>query len=884
MSLFNVPLVSMFICLSGTICAQTVITGRVTDSTGKGIGSATITAKKIDGLGVSAYGISNTDGNFKLIIRETESDSIAITITHLAYEAKTMLIPNTSSTHTVVMAAGNTMLREVQVSKLPPVSHDRDTIAYAVDAFTFKGDRVIGDIIKKLPGIEMEGDKILYQGKPIQQFKVNNLDLMGGRYAMINKNLPVDVVKKVQVIENDQPIKILDSLIISDRASLNLELKKFTLTGTGNIGAGLMPGLWDLSLTPMTFGQSFQMLNSVQSNNVGKDATRDLKPFYDGGTFLDHQANNSKGPSFLELGNIATPGFDETKWLDNKLILFSSNLLRRLKDGVEIRGNISYYNNRRNRNGSSSTTFYAPEGHILLTERISNTFRTDDLVLGVMIEKNEKDIYLHNRLNYHGQWNGDGGLLTMNQTESIHQDRSLEDFSLMNNLSFARFIGKQLVSIQSNIEIARTPQHLTITPGQFPGILNGGIPYERLRQAVNNASFFANNQVKLTHQIGRFAVTPSLGVNYRSNRLQSSITTTANNESHRLGQGFANDMTSNQFQIAPSLRFDYRRNGWQLMLSVPYQFNVFNVAQQGEKKLDAVQESAILPSFLAIYTADGKNELAANIRYGNQFEHMDYFYDALIVNNYRSMKRHDVTLLGSTGFNSTVSYRFKNALKATFMNADYSYSYHTRNYLMSNAIGHGGQLTIDVVDRDNNRYSHSISFGYSKLFAGIKTTVKVNGSSNFGKSDYLLNNSVHRLRSRSLKGGLELVNSSWDYLGVSYKVDYGKFISQVPYLISNHVIQNNHSLEIHGYFSENHRITLFNTYHLNNIVGVNDQFFVDAAYLWTVKKLNTDIKISALNIFDNRKFVQRFSDEYQLIVMDFAFRPRQFLISTHFRF
>src|SRR5690606_32846917 len=105
----------------------------------------------------------------------------------------------------------------------------------------------------------------------------------------------------------------------------------------------LMPGLWDLSLTPMTFGKSFQMLNSLQSNNIGKDVTKDLKPFYTGGTFFDAQVSNTTGPSFLNLRDMATPGFGEKKWLDNQVVLFSSNMLRKLKGGLEVRGNVSYY-------------------------------------------------------------------------------------------------------------------------------------------------------------------------------------------------------------------------------------------------------------------------------------------------------------------------------------------------------------------------------------------------------------------------------------------------------------------------------------------------------------------------------------------------------------
>lgn len=875
------------ICLSLSIGvrAQSVISGSVTDTTGNGIGGVSVTSKQTNEIRVLAYSFSNADGSFKFTTkREFDADSITLTFTHLAYESQTIIISNETSSHKIVMKERNSMLKEVRISKLPPVSRRKDTIAYAVDAFTFKGDRVIGDIIKKLPGIEMQGDQILYQGKPIQQFKVNNLDLMGGRYAMINKNLPADAVKNVQVIENDQPIKILDSLIISDRASLNLELKKFTSTGTGDVGIGLMPLLWNLSLTPMTFGKSFQMLNSLQSNNIGKDATKNLKPFYTGGTFFDAQINNTTGPSFLNLRDVTTPDFDEKKWLDNQVVLFSSNVIQKLKGGLDVRGNISYYNDLKRHFGFSATSFFSPQGKVLLSEDIRNTYRANDLEMGILVEKNEKHVYLRNRLNFHGRWNSDRGQLHRNQTESIYQDRSHEDFSLMNNLSIGRFIGKKLVSIQSDIEITKTPQQLLVLPGQLFDLLNGGIPYDRMRQSVTNSRFLTNNRVKLTHQFGALAVTPSLDVNYKSNKLQSFITTTSDGQETRLGESFTNDMAVNRFQISPGLRFDYRAKNWRIFLSAPYQLNIFNISKKDVNKLDNVVANTYRPSLFSIYNIDAKNELQASVNYSREVEDMDFFYNSNIATSYRSMKKYDTKLLGSTDFTSALSYRYKNTFSANFADVEYIFSEKKRDFLLSNSVGHDGQLIVEVLERPSQQYSHRLIVGYSRLFAGIKTTVKMNGKTGLGQSDYLLNNVVARQRSRSWEGILELENSSWDNLRISYKLDYGRFDRDLASTITNRVIRSNHSFDVNVYLLNNHRISFFNVYHRNNIEGMSDQYFLDAEYQWTIKKLKTDIRLSALNIFDTRRFVQHFSDEYQLIVTDFELRPRQVLLSTHFRF
>ena len=67
-----------------------------------------------------------------------------------------------------------------------------------------------------MPGIEVLDDgKILYQGKPINKYYIEGLDLLEGKYNLANKNLPHKEVTKVQVLENHQPIKVLDSLVYS---------------------------------------------------------------------------------------------------------------------------------------------------------------------------------------------------------------------------------------------------------------------------------------------------------------------------------------------------------------------------------------------------------------------------------------------------------------------------------------------------------------------------------------------------------------------------------------------------------------------------------------------------------------------------------------------
>jgi hypothetical protein len=82
-----------------------------------------------------------------------------------------------------------------------------------VNSFSKEQDRSIGDVLKRMPGIEVLPDgKILYQGKAINKYYIEGLDLLEGKYNLANDNLPYQEVSQVQILENHQPIKTLDSL------------------------------------------------------------------------------------------------------------------------------------------------------------------------------------------------------------------------------------------------------------------------------------------------------------------------------------------------------------------------------------------------------------------------------------------------------------------------------------------------------------------------------------------------------------------------------------------------------------------------------------------------------------------------------------------------
>ena len=99
-------------------------------------------------------------------------------------------------------------------------------------------------------------------------------------YNLANNNLSANAVSKVEILENHQPVKVLDSLEFSERASINIKLKNdITISGTATAGMGAAPLLWHTKITPMIFTKKRQAIVSYQSNNTGSDVSGQIRNF-----------------------------------------------------------------------------------------------------------------------------------------------------------------------------------------------------------------------------------------------------------------------------------------------------------------------------------------------------------------------------------------------------------------------------------------------------------------------------------------------------------------------------------------------------------------------------------------------------------------------------
>ena len=117
-------------------------------------------------------------------------------------------------------------LKETIVKAQQAIKVKGDTIEFDADSFKVGNEEVLEDILKKLPGIEVQNGKVLYKGKEMKQVTVGGREVLGGNEKLLNKNLPSDAVSKIQLNTKCKSNPFASSLQEDDEQfSLNIELK-----------------------------------------------------------------------------------------------------------------------------------------------------------------------------------------------------------------------------------------------------------------------------------------------------------------------------------------------------------------------------------------------------------------------------------------------------------------------------------------------------------------------------------------------------------------------------------------------------------------------------------------------------------------------------------
>jgi len=873
----------VFLLFSSICFSQATISGKIVRGENTPLQGSSITVTKIKGNIILSYAISDTNGVYSLNI-DSQSDSLQINVSYIGYTNQSKIIINKNQELNFKLLESSEKLKEV-IIKSAPITKKGDTINYTVSAFKDQKDRVMADVLAKMPGIEVLIDgKILYQGKPIQKYYIEGLDLLEGKYNLVNNNLPASSVSKVQILENHQPIKLLDSLVFSDKASLNIKLKKnITITGNSKLGAGFSPFLWNVNITPMLFSKKQQMITSYQTNNIGNDISNEIKTLTIEDLLDQFEYNNEK-QDWVTIQELSSPQFSKKRWLDNNAHLFTTNYLAQLKKNLDLKVNVSYLNDFQLQNGNTQTSFITPTDIIEISENTNNRLFLNSLKSKFIITKNTNKTYFKNSFETNNYWDSQRGSIILNNKE-INQKTKIPFSSFSNKLKLIKPFGKKLITIKSILTYSKSPQNLNVTPSQFEELLNNGNPFDALNQKVEHSNFYTNNSFSFIKSFKNFTFVPKIGFTVQNQKLNSDITIFENNIENILSDEFQNNLTYNKSSFYSNLNTQYRHGKWKLELETPLKIQAFKRTDNDLNKNQNLNNLVFEPRLTI------KNDLNAfwkatfSARINNSFGDVNQLYYSYIINNYRNIQKYEIPILESLRGSVTLGILYRNPIKSLFINGFYSYSNSTQNLLLGNNINNDGTSSLGFFEQDNNSNTHTINMRGSKYYTQLKTTLTLTTNVSLDNKEQLLNNSLTDITTKSiqLKGKLDTEITDW--MSLEYKNNVLITNTQFKNQSFNTIVNQEHLLNFNFYPTSNQYLGFNAEYYKNNFSSENQEnYFLNLKYRYTFKESKIDLELNWNNILNEKEFTTVFNTTFSYTQSTYVLRQRQLLMSMKFNF
>ena len=255
------------------------VKGKLIDSVGnQALRDASITVVEAQDSTLEAFSLSKDDGTFE--VRNISQGKFIVNISFEGYRTvhKRLIISKDKlvvDLGEIIMKTKTKEYEEVIVTE-SPMKIKNDTIEYNAGSFKTKPNAVVEDLLKKLPGVEVAKDgSITAQGEKVQRVLVDGKRFFGDDPKMATRNLPPDVVDKIQVYDAQSDQSMFSGFDDGTRTkTINITTKKDKRKGVFGkaMAGGGNEGRYESSLNLNSFNNDRQLSLVAEGNNVNRQA------------------------------------------------------------------------------------------------------------------------------------------------------------------------------------------------------------------------------------------------------------------------------------------------------------------------------------------------------------------------------------------------------------------------------------------------------------------------------------------------------------------------------------------------------------------------------------------------------------------------------------
>lgn len=314
------------IVFSTSVFSQNIqFSGTIKNTKGNPLEMANVIAFKKGTKFLQSYSITDAKGNYKLTLEN--DNAYTLKISYLGYTTKNIEIEVGNSTENITknitLTEASDKLNEVEITYEMPVKVIGDTIVYNSDSFTSGKEKKLEDVLKKLPGVDIDDNgEVEVEGKKVQKVLVEGKEFFDGDSKLATQNIPANAVDKVQVLKNYNEVSGMKSVTNNeDNIAINIKLKQGKKRfWFGEINAGVGDNEKYIVKPKLFYYSPEKSVNVLTDfNNIGKSpfTMRDYFRFTGG----LRSAMRGSGTSF----NVSSSGLGFMTAQNNKAQKITSN-------------------------------------------------------------------------------------------------------------------------------------------------------------------------------------------------------------------------------------------------------------------------------------------------------------------------------------------------------------------------------------------------------------------------------------------------------------------------------------------------------------------------------------------------------------------------------
>ena len=805
---------------------------------------------------LTAWGYTDNEGVYSVSLpKDKTAEKIYYSL--LGYKKISIPLSDFPSDGKVILESEDFHLEEVKVTA-QRIIEKQDTLVYSVAGFSQPQDRSIADVIAKMPGMEVkENGQISFNGKNINKFYIEGMDLMSDRYALASNNISKQRIKSVEVLQNHQPVELLRGKSFSEQAAINLVLEddsKMNLVGTADLGLGANKDdlLYNNRLMAMLFGRKHQNLSIYKNDNTGYDLFNEINPI----TLSELTKENLMESGLVSSITANSPGIDRSRYMFNQSHLVATNHLAQLAEKTTLRTQISYFNDISKQSNVIETEYLFPDASDkMLYESNLWKEKRNRLDANLNFELNRPNLYVKNELKGTFDWVSTNSQTTLNdRQQNLHSSPNRQFISDVLDIKLP-ISNDRYISIVSTNNYNYQPQDLSLYSGET--------------QRVDYSSFYSNTTASFRHRLWRMYANHQIGFQGMFQSFSSTV-------------GDVTSISKQRYErYMPYVGTGLQLDNQTIHMDADIKMNLYNWQLEGTDTNRKKTKLSPDARFYFKYSVSATSDLSLNYRYSELLQDLRQVYDGNLFTSYRTIVNNSHTPEADGTHSLTLRYQYSQPIKGIFFTLSALGSTTHRHSAYITTLQPESEILVRTKkDADYNSEMYLINGRFSKSFGWWKSLLAVSGSYMKSYDAQYNGDELQDYNMDNYSAGISFSARPLSWLSFELESQWQQTRMKSE-LTDSRINQLKHNANLTFPITRSFQFGINNTIY-QSLETKENSWFTDFMASYTYKRMEFQLNVN--NILGKSTYEREFISSIERNYYRYTLRPREVLAKVSFTF